>query len=167
MDTCPLGWAIMWNIVQHDSSEGPSRMGPQSLSAVTSTIKFAVLVFPPFLCHISQSPTLCLWGYLLVISYFTPFPPPPWGNSRMRQYQSPGLRSNEEYIYTPSPSFLFLTVNLMLFNCVSELFYFYFSRRLIKENHKSLAKVWCSIAFCFYFLRLLCNIIAEVWTIFS
>ena len=41
----------------------------------------------------------------------------------------------------------------------SGLLYFYFSWRLVKVNHLSLAKVGCSIKFCFYFLRLLHNII--------
>lgn len=90
-------------------------MGPQSLSAVTSTITFAVLVFPPFYVTF-HSPLLCVSGvitcHLLSHTFFFFY----WRNSRIRQYKSPGLISNEEYIIHPAlvSSSLLLTLHCLI-----------------------------------------------------
>lgn len=59
------------------------------------------------------------------------------------------------FIHLINPSFCSLAADLMLLNSDSELLYFYFSWRLVKLNHKKLAKVGCLI-------KLAC-----VWSILS
>lgn len=125
----PLGQAVLKHIL-HGSSESPSRMEPQSLSAKTSTSTVFCMFFFFLLYNTLHNSLLCFprINYknklftcnLLSWAFF------PQGSS-VRQYPFPGLKPNEEYIYTFNPRFFILAANLVLLHCDSELLSFYFS----------------------------------------